>query len=252
MKNAFILLALCGLFVGCSKYYGEPTTVTIPVSSSYNALNVSHGFEVTVSDAVNEVVVTVGEKAVDKLKVEVRNGTLYIGFGWWENYVGTATAVIPASAVLNDIELSGASSFTGNMNGDELNVDLSGASKYKGSMHGKDIDIDMSGASVVSATADVESIDLHASGASDANLSGACLGEMEIDLSGASTLKASDFDTRAVTGEMSGASNAEVTCCELLEVSLSGGSHIYYWVLSGCTPAVNCPCSGGSNATPRW
>ncbi len=252
MKKVLILLATCGLFASCTKYYGEPTTVNIPVSGSYSALVVSHGFEVTVSDAVSDVVVTVGEKAVDKLKVEIKNGTLHIGFGWWESYVGTATAVIPASSNLNDIELSGASSFVGDMNGNELNVDLSGASKYRGSMQGTDLDMEISGASLVSATADVASIDLDASGASDVSLSGSCLDEMKMGLSGASKLMASNLDTRAVSGVMSGASNAEVTCCESLEVSLSGSSHIYYWTLSGCTPAVNCPCSGGSNATPRW
>lgn len=252
MKKVFVLLALCGLLVGCSKYYGEPTTVNIPISGSYSALDVSHAFDVTVSDSVSDVIVTVGEKAVEKLKVEIKDGTLYIGFRRGVYNVGTAKAIIPASTSLEEIDLSGASSFVGNLSGNSLEVELSGASRYNGSIQGTSLKLDISGASSLSGTADVDAIDLEASGSSDVTLTGSCQGEMEIDLSGASMLKASNLETRAVTGELSGSSDAEVTCCERLEVSLSGASAIYYWILSGCTPAVDCQCSGSSTATPRW
>jgi hypothetical protein len=220
------------LFFGCTKDWGTPATKNYPINGAYTKLDVSNAFDVTVSDQVTDVVVTVGELAHDRVVVRVVDGELQIGFKPNTNYSGKATAVIPA-AVLRKLDLSGASSFTGDLRGDDVDIELSGASTYRGTVEATELDIDLSGAS-------------------DAILSGACQTKMGIDLSGASTLKAANLSAMSVYGEMSGASDADVTVCSDLNVELSGASTLTYGTSSeDCHPVVNCSTSGASTVQPR-
>lgn len=237
MKNIIILLSIGILFFGCTKDWGVPVTRNYPVNAPYTKLDVSNAFEVTVSDQVTDVVVTVGELAQERVVVRVVDGELQIGFkpntfGFQPN--AKAVAVIPANANLSDLELSGASSFTGDLRGADVDIDLSGASTYRGNVEATELDIDLSGAS-------------------DAIIHGVCQTKMEIDLSGASTLKVADLSAMSVYGEMSGASDADVTVCSALNVELSGASELTYGIISDdCKPVVNCPASGGSTVRPRF
>lgn len=237
MKNIIILLSLVTLLFGCTRDWGVPVTRNYPVNAPYTKLDVSNAFEVTVSDQVTDVVVTVGELAQERVVVRVVDGELQIGFkpntfGFQPN--AKAVAVIPANANLSDLELSGASSFTGDLRGADVDIDLSGASTYRGTVEATELDIDLSGAS-------------------DAIIHGVCQTKMDIDLSGASTLKAADLSAMSVYGEMSGASDADVTVCSALNVDLSGASELTYGIISDdCKPVVNCPASGGSTVRPRF
>ena len=215
MKNIAILLSLSILFFGCTKDWGTPATKNYPINGAYTKLDVSNAFEVTVSDQVTEVVVTVGELAHDRVVVKAVNGELQIGFKPNTMYNGKATAV------------------TGDLRGNNVNIELSGASTYRGSIEAAELDIDLSGAS-------------------DAIINGVCQTKMEIDLSGASSLKAADLSAMSVYGEMSGASDADVTVCSALNVQLSGASTLTYGTSSEeCHPNINCPASGSSDVKPR-
>ena len=232
MKNIVILVSLSIFFFGCTKDWGTPVTKNYPINGAYTKLDVSNAFDVTVSDQVPDVVVTVGELAHDRVVVKVVDGELQIGFKPNTNYSGKAKAVIPA-AVLRKLDLSGASSFTGDLRGDDVDIELSGASTYRGTVEATELDIDLSGAS-------------------DAILSGVCQTKMGIDLSGASTLKVANLSAMSVFGEMSGASDADVTVCSDLNVELSGASTLTYGTSSeDCHPVVNCSTSGASTVQPR-
>lgn len=233
MKNIVILLSLSLLFFGCTKDWGTPVTKNYPINGAYTKLDVSNAFEVTVSDQVTDVVVTVGDLAHERVVVKVVNGELQIGFKPNTRYNGKATAVIPANPILNDIDLSGASSFTGDLIGHDVDIDLSGASKYRGFVDADGISLDLSGASV-------------------ADIQGFCQNKMNIDLSGASILNAANLAATSVFGEMSGASNADVTICSQLNVNLNGASTLTYGTYSDeCHPNINCPASGSSVVKPR-
>ncbi len=242
MKNILFLLSISILFFGCTKDWGNPATRNYPVNAPYTKLDVSNAFEVTVSDQVTDVVVTVGELAHERVIVNVSEGELHIGFKPNTTYNGKATAVIPAT-MIRDLELSGASSFTGDLqcgNGyysdNTVDIELSGASTFRGRIEGQELEIDLSGAS----EAFIE------------GFTPTSLTKMDIDLSGASTLKAPFLYTESVYGEMSGASNADVTLCSELNVQLSGASTLTYGLSSEeCHPNVNCPASGGSVVKPR-
>ena len=242
MKNIIILLSLSILFFGCTKDWGTPVTKNYPINGAFTKLDVSNAFEVTVSDQVTDVVVTVGDLAHERVVVKVVNGELRIGFKPNTRYNGKATAVIPATLGLRRLELSGASSFTGDLygNGDydsrNAGVKLSGASTFRGRIDAAELDVELSGAS----EAFIDGFDPTK------------LEKMEIDLSGASTLKAPYLSAESVYGEMSGASDADVTCCFNLNVNLSGASTLTYGTYSDeCHPKINCHTSGSSIVRPR-
>lgn len=232
MKHTLLLLSLCALCAGCMKDYGTPTTESYPVNGDYTALEASYAFQVTVSDQVSEVQVTVGELAQDLVKVYVKDNTLHIGFKWGTLYNGTATAVIPANARLSELDLSGASSFTGDLSAAYVGIELSGVSHYNGNI-------------------DADKLDFEISGASTATVSGRCESTMDVELSGASTLNASLLEAAVVEGELSGASMADVCCSQRLEVELSGASTLIYAIVPGSSPIVNCHTSGGSQVRMR-
>lgn len=251
MKKTLIMLSVCFFFFGCTRDWGTPTTRNYPINGTYTGLDVSSAFHVTVSDQVQDVVVTVGDLAHEKVLVKVIDGKLHIGFKPHISYNGDATAIIPVS-IIRDLELSGASSFKGDLSGDDVDIDLSGASFFKGNIVAHDVDFDISGASTCESHVETDEIDIELSGASHVTLNGLCQSTMELEISGASNLNATHFNAPSIHGNISGASNADVTCCTSLNVNLSGASTLTYGVISeDCHPAINCPASGGSVVRPR-
>lgn len=253
MKHTLILFSLCILFFGCTKDWGNPTTKNYPINATYSGIEVSSAFQVTMSEQVTDVVVTVGDLAHEIVEVKVKDGKLHIGLkpSLFNNYDGMATAVIPFS-IIRDLELSGASSFTGNLSGEDVDIDLSGASVFRGNVTADELDIDLSGSSSYTGNIITDKLDFNLSGSSPATIGGSCQNTMEITLSGASRLNAANFYTDIVRGSMSGGSFANVSCCSSLNVELSGGSTLIYGTHSeDCHPVINCPSSGGSTVSPR-
>ena len=249
----FFCATLTGMFASCSKFYGDPTTMNYPINSNYTKLDVSHAFDVTVSADVTDAVVTVPEDLHSKLKLEVKDGTLYIGFTRsWIVASGDCKVVLPLNMQLKDLELSGASSFIGNLQGVTSDIEVSGASKFYGDVVAADVDMEVSGASKFEGGLMCDEVEMDISGASTATIHGACTGTMEMEVSGASDLHAVEFNTDAVTGSLSGSSDADVTVCSRIAVSVSGSSDLTYGTSSpACRPTFACTLSGSSTATPR-
>ena len=232
MKHFFSLLSIYSLFIGCTTDYGNPTSKSYSVNGSFNGLNISDAFSVTMSNQVSSIIITVGERAHDRLDLRIKDGSLHIGFRPGVTYLGDATAIIP-TCTLRNLDLSGASSFKGDLSGSTVDIDLSGASTYRGNIQASNIELDLSGAS-------------------SASITGYCDNTMDIDLSGASNLHAIRLDATDVKGDMSGASTADITCCDYLRVNLSGASKLTYGTISNsCVPIVRCEKSGGSSVRER-
>ena len=249
----FFCAAFAGMFASCSKYYGEPTTEHYAINGNYTKLDVSHAFDVTVSDDVTDAVVTVPEDLHSKLKLKVTDGTLYIGFtSGWIVSSDDCSVILPRNMQLKDLELSGASSFHGNLQGASSDIELSGASEFYGTVLAADVDFEVSGASKADCMVSADKVDADISGASKVTLQGACIGTMDIDVSGASDLNASQFDTDVVTGKLSGSSDADVTVCSRISVAVSGSSRLTYGAASpACSITFDCTTSGSSTITPR-
>ena len=247
-------------------------TIKYPIAGEYTKLDVSHAFDVVVCDTVTEAVVTATDRVQRYVVVKVEDGVLTIKLR--PNLLvrsRDAKVLLPRNEKLCEVELSGASSFTGDLKGDKIEVDLSGASdfygllqgvtkveldlssasNFKGTIQGQDVDIDLSGSSDVEGTIDADNIKVDASGASRVEVMGSCLDNLDIDLSGSSDFMAPLMECRNVQGEMSGSSDAEFLVCESLRVSLSGSSSIVYGIPVGCNPTVRCSTSGSSSVNTR-
>lgn len=270
-RTGLMLFALCMLCAACNKendYY----TMGYVIAGDYTKLDVSSAFDVVVCDTVTQAMVTTPNRLQRYVVVRVEDGVLtiklrpHLMFGSYD-----AKVLLPRNEKLCELELSGASTFYGDLKGDKVEVDLSGASDFVGSLQGatkvemelsgastfngaiqgSEVSIDLSGSSDIEGSIDADNIELEASGASTVKATGSCLDYLDLDLSGSSDLLAPQMECRNVKGEMSGSSNAEFQVCESLQVTLTGSSSIIYSIPAGCRPLVNCPTSGSSSVTLR-
>lgn len=108
-----------------------------------------------------------------------------------------------------DIELNGASSLESNIESTTLDADLSGTSKLKGNIKAKSINADLMGAS-------------------KAILAGAC-NKIKVETSGTSKFDCKKLHAKEVVGDMSGASDAVITCSDLIRMDISGTSHLIFY-----------------------
>lgn len=249
----FTVFAVTALFASCSKYYGELTTQNYPIEGNYTKLDISNAFDVTVSDDVTEAVVTVPEDLHSKLKLKVEKGTLYIGFTPSIIVAGNdCTVVLPRNASLEDLEVSGASSFRGDLQGTSSEIEISGASAFYGNVTSSTVEFDISGASTVNVNLLADNIEADVSGASKVTFEGDCTGTMDMDVSGSSNMYAPNLNTDIVKGSLSGSSTADVTVCSRIAVAVSGASTLTYGTSSQeCHPSWGCTTSGSSSIIPR-
>ena len=247
-KTGLMLFALCMMFAACQKDDSNAIVVSYPVTDNYTALDVSNAFDVVVCDTVSEAKVTVRGGEHRNVIFKVEKGTLKIGFksGLFNWHHGPAKVLLPRNSALCEVELSGASSFRGNLQGDKIELDVSGASDFFGDLLGSEVNIDLSGASSYAGEIDADDVELEISGSSVVKSVGSCTGQLEMEVSGSSDVDAFGLECRSVTAKLSGSSSARISCCESLTGTISGSSDLYYKVLPGCNPVVNCNTSGSS------
>ena len=267
--STFVLL----VFSSCKKFAGDPVTKDFNISGAYTALEVSNAFNVTVSDAVDVVTVTVGEKVMPYVMVEVVDNTLKIYVKPMGNIYGAEMkAIIPDNADLTsvdlsgaskfhssyglygekvEVELSGASDFYCDIDAVDVDVELSGASNFYGDIVAEEIDMSLSGASDIEGQVAAEDLDLDMSGASDATFEGQVT-KLYMNLAGSSNIIKKVVDGRYALvcdqceGFMSGASGAYIHCDGTIKVDLSGASDLHF---TGEGNPADSSTSGGSSIT---
>jgi len=250
MKKFFILIAAI-VICACSKMAGDPVTRSFDISNNYVTLDVDDAFDVYVSDAVDKVVVTLGEKLMDKMVVEEVNNTLKIYLKPFTILRSAKnTVLIPYNARLREFGLSGAASFHSEfpIAADDVNVVLTGASSFYGDIVAEEIEMDLSGSSSVKGKVAATEMELDLSGSSDVTLEG-FVGTLKIDLSGSSDIeKKVDGSQYALSclqckGSMSGASDAYIHSDGEIRVKLTGASKLHY---TGNASTIDSTVSGGS------
>ena len=250
-----IALAMSGCVVNIDSQQHEDSpselaTNHFPIGGDYTALEVSGAFQVEVSDTVREAIVTTDEHLMNDVQLKIDDGTLSIWLRGVHTQINHApTVVLPRNAMLREVELSGAATFASPwaLTGNEVEISLSGASKMEADLSATEVEIDLSGASVCSSKVQADRMDADLSGASKLTLRGE-VGRMEVRLSGASLLKAQALEAMTLTGTINGASKAEATVRQLVQVKLSGASHLVY---DGNPTTVRCQTTGASTATSR-
>jgi hypothetical protein len=196
--------------------------------TGFDKVDVSHAFAVDIRQGESfSVMVGIDDNLVEYLRVEKQGSTLKIGLQPGRNYLNTHATAEVTMPELTGLDLSGASRGTtsGFKSSRDLNVDSSGASRLSGDIECGDARFDVSGASRVNLTGSAEDLVIDASGASTVDLSGFPVAEANVEASGASdvTVNASDrLDVNA-----SGASNVRYLGSPTLgTIDSSGGSSI--------------------------
>lgn len=215
ITRVLLPLLICAVVLSaCTNDYGETTTRTYKINDAYTTLEVSSAFEVVMSEAVTEPTVTLPELLFDKLTFEVKRGKLTISLrSLYKEDIKDATVKLPNNPDIRVINASSACS-----------------------LH-------------LNALTDLQKVKI--SGASEVNLSGDA-GTLNIDLSGASQLNAKELNAARIEGKISGASEADVSACEDINVTLSGASELTYGVLDEtCKPSIQCKCTGASTVEKR-
>ena len=258
MKKLFFILAVSAVFAlsgctsSCSEFAGEPITKEFEIEGAYTGLDVSSAFTVTVSDKVDKVIVTAGEKVMPNVLVEMEGNTLRIHLKpLTHSFMSKLEVLLPHNAGLTDLRLSGASDFISafGLTGQKVTVSLSGASDCDCDLSGEEIEMECSGASDFKGKVTASFLNLDLSGDSDAELRGE-VDRLKIDLSGASDIEKTIVDQHyglvcnQCEGSLSGASDAFLHCDGNIALSISGASSLHY---TGNATTGDCSTSGGSS-----
>ena len=106
-----------------------------------------------------------------------------------------------------------------------FDLELSGASSFVGDVEAYTVDLDLSGASSAHIKGSAEAIDTDLSGASSVEYQGRC-GVCTLDVSGASTFKGRDLIVELVEGKISGASDVIIGAKTYGKIDIKGGSRL--------------------------
>lgn len=115
MKKLITLASVCTLLFlfSCTIPTGEYVTEHFPLNSSYYSLYVSDGMIVTISDEVDDIVITADEAVMAKMNVELKNGRLRIFRNDVSVTYPTKTEVLlPYDPALKQIEVNMESEFS--------------------------------------------------------------------------------------------------------------------------------------------
>lgn len=127
MRKAPALLLCCWLiaFFSCTKPSGVEVTEYFPAPSSYYSLYISDGMEVTVTNKVDEIVITADENVMEKVNVSCKNGRLRITRSDFSVYhLMTAKVLIPYNSYLHELDVESNSSFTSSygLEGEDIKI----------------------------------------------------------------------------------------------------------------------------------
>ncbi len=185
-------------------------------AKNYHGINVSNAFDVYLAQSNDEVVAVSAatEKERERIKVQVKNGILYINFeskGWkWNNGNKKLKAYISFKNI-DQLEISGACDvfIAGTLKAESLFIKQSGASDLR---EGK---------------IDVKKLTVDLSGASDIKITGQAM-QAKIEASGASSFKGYNLSTDICDLRASGASDIKISVNKELSAHASGASDIHY------------------------
>lgn len=218
------------LAAGAQKTVYDQNAETRPVSS-FHAVQVSHAFEVVITQG-NEEALAVSSNNKDDIqyiRTSVENGVLKIWQAddkkWWPKNRKLKAYISVKN--LDAIRASGATDINieGGLRASNLKLHLTGASDFSGQLQvAQRLEVDLSGASDITITGSADN--------------------MIIEASGASEVKAYDFRVNNCSVEASGASGVQITVDKELSAELSGASHVSY---KGGGLIRNIKTSGASN-----
>jgi len=199
--------------------------------SDFTRLDVGSLFQVTVTRADSfSVSLTLDDNLYDYVIIRRSGSTLQIGLKWGTYLRATLKATITMPE-LRALDLSGASrgDVSGFSSAESLIINVSGASSLNiDDVTAGKTNFDISGASRVFGSMETADIIFDISGASTVELGGSA-DDMTVGASGASSVNLADFTVTDASVKLSGVSNATVNTSGELNIDLSGASTLHYF-----------------------
>jgi Putative auto-transporter adhesin, head GIN domain len=222
--------------------------------ASLKRLSVCCGFHVAVQLGEQaDLQIRGDDNLLEEIMVRTEGDELSVGFP--ESLGGyRPTQPIEVEVTLTDLtHLSASGGSEIRLNGElaveRLAIEMSGGGYLTTeALRGRSLELDLSGGSLVDLGGlDLDSLGVDASGGAELTLGGE-VGTLEASLSGGGKLRAFECEADAVSLSMSGGGNAEVNARDVLDVSASGGSYVFY---RGEPETIAIDLSGGSSVEPQ-
>lgn len=215
----------CMISTATSK--NEATSI-YDVNTSYKSLSVRSAIKVDYRHDIDKIQIIADSSILPKIKVVHDEDGIEIYASSFKSPF-KVTALVPASKELEDIEISGASSFSSDeeIKAEELDIEVSGASKFEANIN-------------------CQSLKASVNGASSANIGGKAV-NAEISVSGASKLSSENLNTDYADVDISGASKAEIICNKNITGDVSGASKLSF----GGTAKSDVSTSGASKVSRK-
>ena len=215
----------CMISTATSK--NEATSI-YDVNTSYKSLSVRSAIKVDYRHDIDKIQIIADSSILPKIKVVHDEDGIEIYASSFKSPF-KVTALVPASKELENIEISGASSFSSDeeIKAEELDIEVSGASKFEANIN-------------------CQSLKASVNGASSANIGGKAV-NAEINVSGASKLSSENLNTDYADVDISGASKAEIICNKNITGDVSGASKLSF----GGTAKSDVSTSGASKVSRK-
>ncbi len=210
------LIFICGLLTSCDhesiRAKGAVTVNDVQLSG-YTGLEVSHAFEAYVkfSDSEEKIEIEANDNLHEKIVVKKEGNNLIVRLKKNTNVRGNATLkVYITTKNIDYYDISGASSLLleDELNAQKAEIRMSGASTFSGEIYVNELDLDSSGASDISLFGNADILDA--------------------SLSGSSKIGSYDLITKELFIDLSGASDAYLTVTESIDIKASGASSLKY------------------------
>jgi len=222
MKTRIVLLALLALvsiLTSCEKDHlgivPSNNITSVEKSIARNSkLKVSSLFQVHIrfTDTEEKLIVEANENLHQYIQIEDKNGWLKIKF---KNNVSllsghTVLNIYISTNHINEYLVDGAASVVleNELYADVINIDLEGASHFSGTLHSNKLYTDLSGASKIDINGYTTLLDVVANGAS--------------------VIRSYDLESNQLNADLNGASEVQVTVMEKLSVKANGASTVFY------------------------
>lgn len=213
------LLALVSILTSCKKdHFGiipSKNITSVEKSIAGNSkLEVSSLFQVhiTFTDTEEKLIVEANENLHQYIKVEDKNGWLKIKFKNNISLLGDQSVlnIYISTKHINEYQVDGASSviLENELFADDINIDIDGASHFSGTIYSNNLNANLSGASTINVNGYAAFLDVVANGAG--------------------IVKSYDLESNQLDADLNGASEVQATITEKLWVKANGGSNVFY------------------------
>ncbi|MFU8796007.1 MAG: head GIN domain-containing protein [Dehalococcoidia bacterium] len=195
----------------------------------FSRVKVSNAIEVEITRADDYTVTVTGyENLLQRMDVELTGQELTIRLEPGTYFRNNIRAIVTMPN-LSGLTVSGASraNATGFTSSADFDLEVSGASRVSIDLEAGNTIADISGASRLTGTLQAQHLTLIVSGASNCQLTGTA-GDMDLDVSGASDVKLLELPVQNVDAGISGASRVTINMDGTLNVDLSGASRLQY------------------------